>query len=40
MQHTHNWLWLSLSVDRYNPNNPLPEWYTPVDVESDREMWK
>ncbi|TYZ59529.1 hypothetical protein PybrP1_003447 [[Pythium] brassicae (nom. inval.)] len=25
---------------RYNPNNPLPEWYTPVDIESDREMWK
>ncbi|KAE8910377.1 hypothetical protein PF005_g9171 [Phytophthora fragariae] len=25
---------------RYNPDRPLPEWYTPVDVESDRAMWK
>ncbi|GLD91639.1 hypothetical protein PINS_up000172 [Pythium insidiosum] len=25
---------------RYNPNNPFPDWYTPVDLESDREMWK
>ncbi|KAF1335502.1 hypothetical protein FI667_g1153, partial [Globisporangium splendens] len=25
---------------RYNPHNPLPEWYTPVDLESDQEMWK
>lgn len=25
---------------RYNPNNQLPDWYTPVDIESDREMWK
>uniref|UniRef100_K3W6Z4 SET domain-containing protein n=1 Tax=Globisporangium ultimum (strain ATCC 200006 / CBS 805.95 / DAOM BR144) TaxID=431595 RepID=K3W6Z4_GLOUD len=25
---------------RYNPHNPLPEWYTPVDLESDQGMWK
>ncbi|KAG7393593.1 hypothetical protein PHYPSEUDO_007430 [Phytophthora pseudosyringae] len=25
---------------RYNPNRPLPEWYTSVDVDSDRAMWK
>ncbi|POM62776.1 Uncharacterized protein PHPALM_28029 [Phytophthora palmivora] len=25
---------------RYNPDRPLPEWYTPVDVDSDRAMWK
>ncbi|KAG6609458.1 ABC transporter A family member 1 [Phytophthora cinnamomi] len=25
---------------RYNPGRPLPEWYTPVDIESDRAMWK
>ncbi|CEG49169.1 uncharacterized protein PHALS_06948 [Plasmopara halstedii] len=24
---------------RYNPDRPLPDWYTPVDVESDRAMW-
>ncbi|TDH65210.1 uncharacterized protein CCR75_001528 [Bremia lactucae] len=25
---------------RYNPDRPLPEWYTSVDEESDRAMWK
>ncbi|CAH0477368.1 unnamed protein product [Peronospora belbahrii] len=25
---------------RYNPDHPLPKWYTPVDVASDRAMWK
>ncbi|KAG6974890.1 hypothetical protein JG687_00000122 [Phytophthora cactorum] len=25
---------------RYNPDRSLPEWYTPVDVDSDRAMWK
>ncbi|GAB9464310.1 hypothetical protein Gpo141_00001745 [Globisporangium polare] len=25
---------------RYNPHNPLPDWYAPVDLESDRDMWK
>jgi hypothetical protein len=25
---------------RYNPDNTLPDWYTPVDIDSDREMWK
>ncbi|KAF4325049.1 hypothetical protein BBO99_00000606 [Phytophthora kernoviae] len=25
---------------RYNPDRPLPKWYTPVDIESDRAMWK
>lgn len=29
-----------LCAPRYNPNNPLPDWYTPVDAEGDREMWK
>lgn len=24
---------------RYNPDRPLPEWYTSVDIESDRAMW-
>ncbi|CAI5711996.1 unnamed protein product [Hyaloperonospora brassicae] len=25
---------------RYNPDRPLPEWYTAVDVDTDRAMWK
>uniref|UniRef100_A0AAV1VMS6 SET domain-containing protein n=1 Tax=Peronospora matthiolae TaxID=2874970 RepID=A0AAV1VMS6_9STRA len=25
---------------RYNPDRPLPGWYTAVDVDSDRAMWK
>ncbi|KUF97169.1 ABC transporter A family member 1 [Phytophthora nicotianae] len=25
---------------RYNPDRPMPEWYAPVDVDSDRAMWK
>lgn len=25
---------------RYNPDRPLPKWYTPIDVDSDRAMWK
>ncbi|TMW60595.1 hypothetical protein Poli38472_000637 [Pythium oligandrum] len=25
---------------RYNPDNELPEWYTSVDADSDRAMWK
>ncbi|KAL4152171.1 hypothetical protein PRNP1_009106 [Phytophthora ramorum] len=25
---------------RYNPDRSLPKWYAPVDVDSDRAMWK
>lgn len=33
-------VWSVMLKCRYNPHNPLPEWYSPVDLESDRDMWK